>query len=298
MTATAFISSRSATVRHNYAASARKVEDAAVTSGNPIQVYLARLRHTELLNAEQEVAVARKMDEGRASLFRTLFSSPAGLRALLDVQKDVERGTVRAKYYLPEEDLPRDLNADTCAERLSHRLERVRAVMHELCSEPTNRALQDKACAVVQDHALDPSIPLELAREIIEAQKVVEAAQQRIRRCEQEVDCDERTIAQHLENPRSACDENFDQARFIEFRNRFRSSVRTRDRVLKHYAVTHQELQRLTEQLTADIDTIVEARKDMICANRSEERRVGQECRGRGGHGQGQVKEVRGWVEK
>ena len=108
MTATAFISSRSATVRHNYAASARKVEDAAVTSGNPIQVYLARLRHTELLNAEQEVAVARKMDEGRASLFRTLFSSPAGLRALLDVQKDVERGTVRAKYYLPEEDLPRD----------------------------------------------------------------------------------------------------------------------------------------------------------------------------------------------
>lgn len=267
MTATAFISSRSATTRNFSSASARKVEDAAVSSGNPIQVYLARLRHTELLSGEQEVAVARQMDEGRSALFRTLFSSLAGLQALLDVQKDVERGSVRAKYYLPDEDLPKNLDVDICAENLSLRLERVRQARTALLQDPMNATLQDAACKTVEQHALDPSIPLALARQIIEAKKVVDAAHKRIQRCEDEVGCDEVHIAQHLEKSRTHCDENFDHARFIEFRNRFQTSVQTRDRVLTHYGVSACELHALCKDLETDIQTIVQARKEMICAN-------------------------------
>lgn len=268
MTATASISTpRSVNARRTYTVSASKVEDAAVMSGNPIQVYLARLRHTELLSAEQEVDVARRMDEGRAALFQTLFSSPAGLQALLDVQKHVERGTVRAKYYLPNADLPKNLDADICAERLARRLEHVRLIREDLCAKKGDPTLQQAACALVERHTLDPSIPLELAREILEAKKLLDAAQRRIERCEQEVNCDEQTIAEHLQTKRAHCDENFDQARFIEFRNRFRSSVQSRDRVLHHYGVSAQELQDLCTRLKEEIRVIVDARRAMVCAN-------------------------------
>lgn len=266
MTATASISTAPATRRRTYRVSARKIDDAAVSSGNPVQIYLGRLRYTELLSADEEVAVAKRMEEGRASLFETLFTSPAGLRALLDVQKHVERGSIRAKYYLPKSDLPKNLDAAVCAERLARRLQDVRAVREELLENPT-AAVKEAAQRMVQGHELDPSIPLDLARQLLEAQKMIHAAQERIRRCEDEVGCKEALIKDHLQSAQTPCDENFDRARFMEFRNRFQSAVRTRDRALTHYGVDQNTLDALCAQLQNDIDQIVDARRDMVCAN-------------------------------
>lgn len=268
MTATASISTAQATPRRrSYRVSTRTIEDAALNSGNPIQVYLGRLRHTALLSAEEEVAVAKRMEEGRASLFETLFSSPAGLRVLLDVQKKVERGTVRAKYYLPKSDLPKNLDADICAERLAQRFTELCAVRDALLETPNDAATQKLALRLVEAHELDPSIPLELARQLLEVQKVVDAAQERIRRCEEEVGCHEAQIKEHLRSAAAPCDENFDRARYMEFRNRFQSSVRTRDRALNHYGVDIDGLHALCKKLQQDMEQIITARRDMVCAN-------------------------------
>lgn len=267
MTAVAPTFQRPATVRRSSSALSRKTEERISRVGNPVQVYLSRLRQTELLSADEEVAVAKRMEHGRERLFETLFSSPAGLRALLQVQEKVERGTVRAKYYLPKDELPKGLDPDVCAEQLSKRLDRVRVIRDALCQTPTKRALQQTACETVRSHELDPAIPLDLARQIIDVAKVVDAAQKRVERCEEEVGCDEATIIEHLKLNKHQCAENVDRARFIEFRNRFRSSINTRDRTLQHYDVSVQELHDLSEQLASDITTIVEARREMVCAN-------------------------------
>lgn len=267
MTATAPTIESSAKVRRSRSELSRKTEERVSSIGNPVQVYLSRLRHTRLLTSEEEVAVAKRMEHGRALLFSTLFSSPAGLRALLDVQSKVDRGSVRAKYYLPKDELPAGLDADACAKLLKKRFERVQKVRDALCQTPQKRTVQQAAVNIVQSHELDPAIPLELARQIIEIEKVVEAAQKRIESCEEQLGCDEATIVEHLERNGGECSENVDRARFIEFRNRFRSSINTRDRVLNHYNVSVQELRELSAQLTSDIDVIVDARREMVCAN-------------------------------
>lgn len=267
MTATAPTIQRSPAARRSTSALSRKMEDRVSSIGDPVQVYLSRLRQTELLSSEEEVAVAKRMEQGRELLFTTLFSSPAGVRALLDVQSKVECGSVRAKYYLPKDELPAGLDANACARLLAKRLERVGEIHEALCKTPQKRTVQEAALAAVRSHELDPAIPLELARQIIEVNKVVEAAQRRVEGCEAELGCDEATITEHLEWNRGECAENVDRARFIEFRNRFRSSINTRDRALKHYHLSVEELQALSAKLSSDIDTIVNARREMVCAN-------------------------------
>lgn len=239
----------------------------SVQSTDPTQLYIQRVRNTDLLSGEEEVATARRLEEARQRLFTTIFSTAAGLQALLDVQDRVVRGSVRAKYYLPDDALPSNLDADVCAERLAERLAGIQPLRAWLESEPTSVVAQQDALKAVSAHELAPEIPLQLAREIIEALAVLEQAQKRIERCEKEVGCQEADIAEYLANTPEGCPEALDERRFMEFRNRFTSSVNMRDRVLHHYGMDVDSLRTLCACLKNDMKEVAEARSTMVCAN-------------------------------
>lgn len=243
------------------------VDKAASEIVDPIRVYLRSIGQQALLSREEEVEVAQALERGREALFQTLFRSPAGLRCLMDVQTLVRQGSVRAKYYVPHGDLPSDLDAEICAERFERRLERVRLARRMLLASPESEDARNEALAAIRSHELDPAIPLEFARRLYEIEKIVEAAQTRVRRCEQEVDSSEAEIAAALESQRERSDNNFDRGRFLEFRNRFLSAVRTRDTTLQHYGVTREELSGLCAQLRTDEAQLEAARRRMVCAN-------------------------------
>lgn len=243
-------------------------EKGAAEIADPVRVYLRSIGQQPLLTREEEVEVARRLEEGRKALFTTLFSTAAGLRCLMDVQTHVERGSVRAKYYVPSADLPSNLDAQVCADRLATRLQRVRLARRAVLQNPLCKEAQAEALAAVSAHELDPAIPLEFARRLYEVEKIVEAAQLRIHRCESEVGCSEQTIAANLESgAQRSCDGNFDRGRFMEFRNRFRSAVSTRDKALAHYGIRADELNALCAALRADERQLESARRKMVCSN-------------------------------
>lgn len=247
-------------------ASKKSEETAPVESTDPVRVYLRSISSAELLTREEEVLVARELEHARELLFETLFSSPAGLQCLIEAGQDVRRGTVRAKYYLPANELPRDLNADVCAQRFYARLDRIQDRLHALKANPADASERAASVALVAEHELDPAVVLEFARSLYEVLDSVESAQDRIRRCEKEVDCSEAGIKEALLNPaQHGCAAS--NPRFIEFKNRFRSAVRTRDALLARYHVTHEELSNLVKELRRADRRVEAARARIVRAN-------------------------------
>lgn len=240
----------------------------AAEIADPVRVYFRSIGQQPLLSREEEVEVAKRLEEGRKALFETLFSNVAGLRCLMDVHAQVKRGSIRAKYYLPAGDLPSDLDADVCAERLATRLQRVRLARRALAANPQCESARAEALEAVRAHDLDPSIPLGFSRRLYEVEAIVHAAQQRIARCEKEVGADEATIAEKLASKNTdGCQANYDRGRFIEFRNRFRSAVASRDQALTHYGLSAQELSELCAKLRVDEKIVESARRQMVCSN-------------------------------
>ena len=249
-------------------ASKKAEEGAPIESVDPVRVYLRSISSSELLTREEEVLVAQEMETSRGALFDILFSSPAGLQCLLDAGDNVRSGAVRAKLYLPASDLPSNLDAQVCAERLFARLTQVQACLDALKASPGDHELQAQARDCVRGHELDPAIVLEFARAIYEGEKTVVAAQERVARCEREVRCDEAQIREALRAPEKfGVGANCDRARFEEFRQRFRSAVRSRESVLAHYHLTREALGELVEDLRRVDRRIEAARGRLVRAN-------------------------------
>ncbi|MCA9566089.1 MAG: RNA polymerase sigma factor RpoD, partial [Myxococcales bacterium] len=54
----------------------------SVTDLDPVKMYLKRIGTVSLLDREGEVAIAKRIEEGRIALYEALFSCRAGVKAL------------------------------------------------------------------------------------------------------------------------------------------------------------------------------------------------------------------------
>lgn len=241
-------------------------EKAPIEGTDPVRVYLRSISSAELLTREEEVLVAQELESARALLVDALFASPAGLQCLIEAGEQVRRGSVRAKIYLPAAELPSDLDAEVCAQRFYARLERVQECLEALRAAPEDPQAREAACALVREHALDPSIVLAFTRSIYEAEEALRAAQERIHRCEREVGCDEAGILAAMRDPsQHGCAAA--NPRYVEFKNRFRSALRTRNAILERFHLSAQELSALVVNLRRVERRIEAARTRIVRAN-------------------------------
>jgi len=81
-----------------------KTERDSDTAGSdqldPVKMYLKRIGAVSLLDRAGEVEIAKAIEEGREALYETIFSSKAGICALLGTEDELEEGNVRAKGFL------------------------------------------------------------------------------------------------------------------------------------------------------------------------------------------------------
>jgi RNA polymerase primary sigma factor len=76
-------------------------------TNDPVRLYLREMGSVPLLKREDEVAIAKRMERGRALVLRTLSRSPLVLKELIRIGKEIHAGTIsiREVVHFDEEEL-------------------------------------------------------------------------------------------------------------------------------------------------------------------------------------------------
>ena len=238
---------------------------------DPVKLYLQRIGRVSLLSREDEVEIAKRMEEGRIVLFDALFSSPAGLFCLIDVERQVREGMARAKFYLPQEDIPADLDQEVLFERLQARIADVREVYDALVAalhgEGDVAAAQKAALEVVARHNLDPGIVLDFAQNVRDVLQTIKRCQRRVTECERQLGKSADEIEAFLEEVREGGSDGLDGGRLLEFENRFRSSRNMLRTLQTRYAMTPEQLDDVVRVVDRGMRIAETAKTEMIQAN-------------------------------
>src|SRR5262245_56825414 len=96
---------------------------------DPVRLYLRQAARSRLLDREEEISIARRIDDGRRERIAALLGSPLGLRWLLDLPGALCDGTVEIGTILADhgdEETPWD--AEQARRRLLRQITRLRPV--------------------------------------------------------------------------------------------------------------------------------------------------------------------------
>ena len=96
----------------------KKKSDGAEASVNefgsvtdPVKMYLREMGLVTLLSREEEVDIAKQIEEGEQMVLKALLDTTTGLEALLDLGEHIEKGNLRPKHVLRDID-----EGDTCVD--------------------------------------------------------------------------------------------------------------------------------------------------------------------------------------
>jgi RNA polymerase primary sigma factor len=239
---------------------------------DPVKMYLKRIGAVPLLSREGEVEIAKRIEAGRIRIFRALFACPAGLYCLLNVEREVEQGTARAKFYLPPHEIPPDLNPDVLVQRLRSRMAMIQARYDALNAARQGDGDLDEArasaLAAVEEQLLDPGIVLDFARQLREAVVSLDRCHKRVADCERQLGktADEiEAFLVDLRKNRGA--RELDEGRLMEFENRFSSSRNMVRTLMQNYAMSLDDLRQVMVEVDAGEKAAERAKAEMVQAN-------------------------------
>ncbi len=92
----------------------KKSDGAATDFGSvtdPVKMYLREMGLVTLLSREEEVDIAKQIEEGEQLVLKALLDTTSGLEALLDLGDHIEKGNLRPKHVLRDID-----EGDTCVD--------------------------------------------------------------------------------------------------------------------------------------------------------------------------------------
>jgi RNA polymerase primary sigma factor len=74
------------------------MEDADATkSSDPVRMYLRKMGSVSLLTREGEVEIAKRIEDGEATVFQVIINSRVGIAEILDIGENLKKGKIRAK---------------------------------------------------------------------------------------------------------------------------------------------------------------------------------------------------------
>src|SRR5262245_2818853 len=95
-----------------------------------VRFYLRQAARSRLLDREEEISIARRIDDGRRERIAALLGSPVGLRWIFGLPAALRDGTVELDAILAERADEETLSdADSARQRLLRQISRLRAVV-------------------------------------------------------------------------------------------------------------------------------------------------------------------------
>jgi len=128
------------------------IEDSEMTkSSDPVRMYLRKMGSVSLLTREGEVEIAKRIEDGDATVFEVIINSRVGLAELLEVGEALKQGKLRvkdvARDFDPNDDAaPSEEDIQKRLLRLFDKVRRIEAqndkLREELATKKTERAKQ------------------------------------------------------------------------------------------------------------------------------------------------------------
>jgi RNA polymerase primary sigma factor len=87
---------------------------------DPVRLYLREMGSVRLLKREEEVALAKRMERGRALVLKTISRSPLVLKELIETARELRNGTrsIREVVHFEEEELTAEETAEKTRQTL------------------------------------------------------------------------------------------------------------------------------------------------------------------------------------
>jgi RNA polymerase primary sigma factor len=104
-------------------------ESDANKSSDPVRMYLRKMGSVSLLTREGEVEIAKRIEDGEATVFQVIINSRVGITEILDIGENLRKGKIRAKDVIrdiePVEE-GAEIDEEAVIQRVSRFLEKVK----------------------------------------------------------------------------------------------------------------------------------------------------------------------------
>ena len=250
--------------KKSYTGEAKAVQRADTTSGagtelDPVKMYLKRIGTVTLLDREGEVAIAREIEAGRIALYEAVFSSRAGIKALLGTRQEVREGNVRSKAFLTPEQIEEVPEIPDANKLLIKRLDAIEKTYEAVKDTGNWKRLRKQIDALV----IDPGYVITLALRVEKSQSAIRRCRLRMRDCASEARVSVAKLAAAAEDGSKVSD----NSALAEVLPRYRAATTTLEKLEEAYETSADELKVLVRSLVRHRRTIDKAKGAMINAN-------------------------------
>jgi RNA polymerase primary sigma factor len=237
--------------------SGRQFPDEEPEAMDPVKMYLKRIGSVDLLDREGEVEIAKRIETGREALYETIFSSRAGVRALIGTDAQVREGNVRAKAFLTDQEIADVPDIEDANKYLFKKLEQLEKLYEEAVQSNDWARLR----AGVDKLVIDPGYVVDLSIMIEDAFKAMRRCEQRIAQCAREArkSVDELTALAYGDDKLPD--------KLADVMTRVRAAVIMRDNLARSFDCHTDELEPLVREMGKHRRAIDRAKAEMIKAN-------------------------------
>ncbi len=270
----------------------KKANDAIPSgrSNDPVRMYLRKMGTVSLLSREGEIEIAKRIEEGEATIKRATLGSPLGLHLVHEVRLEddqrmaaaVRAGKkarrMRTKGGLAIDELESELLAlhvERKARVAAHLLAREAGSGEEMARAELS-AIEDRIVASVEAIEIERRHISEIGLRLLDAWSQIAAAEREIERVAHEAGVPVRELRRSIRRVRRTPDRGgselmeasgIEEARWAEFDSRVRREVRKVRKTEEELGIERDELRLISRDLKRGEAMAERAKSELIEAN-------------------------------
>ena len=227
---------------------------------DPVKMYLKRIGTVTLLDRAGEVEIAKKIEDGRIALFETLFSSRAGVKALLSTRGEIEEGNLRAKSFLTAEEVEQVPEIEAANLLLIRKLDQIEKCYANVKKSKEWSSLRE----LIDSLVIDPGYVIDLSIKIEKSTGALQRCRERMEDCSRGAGLKFQEMQELVGKGAEASRE---RPTLTERIARFRAAATTIEKLEVTFETSAEDLEQLVRVLATHRRTIEKAKAAMINAN-------------------------------
>jgi RNA polymerase primary sigma factor len=156
-------------------------EDDGTPASDPVRAYLRKIGEVALLTREQEVTIAKRIEEGQRRILRAVLGNSAAVAEIVQLSAQLKRGEIRVRDVVSDlDEESEDFDERWHVQRVCGHLDRV-GRRYRKCRMEHER---DELVGDLADLHLQSSVVMGIVRGLKERIEQIEAAEKQITDCE------------------------------------------------------------------------------------------------------------------
>jgi len=229
---------------------------------DPVRMYLKEMGSVSLLSREEEVEIAKRIEEGQREVLQVVLNSPLAIQELLNIEGQLKRGQISISDVIADlEEDDCDIDQESYVTAFLEKLEKIKALYHEN-AKTDQRLISKKDLSEKRKKQLRLTIEknreelFKIVRDVGLKKKYIERIVSRLRDLLSQVNTLERKIELVIKR------HGLDQREIRRLLRQARESKQEEKKVRKKFGLTPEVLCEIDNQMKAQRKHIVEVEKE------------------------------------